>query len=71
MSEAGLLQFLEAYAKDKKLTQIEVGMLGGALTSTSIKKLPGYNEFILTLGTVAPQLLGVIEMANKDKEPKS
>lgn len=66
--ESGLAQFVEVYAQDKKLTQTEAGILLGALTYKSIQKLDSYKEFVLTLGSVAPQLLAVVEMANKEAE---
>lgn len=64
--EAGLLQFITAYAKDNNLDDISVAMLAGALSSDAIKALDEYKKFVLVLNSVAPQLISYIELAAKN-----
>lgn len=64
--EAGIRQFIESYAKDTGLDQVDVALLAGALMQKSIKNFDQYKHFILTLGTVAPQLVHMIQFAEKE-----
>lgn len=63
--EAGLKQFIEAYAKDKNLTEVEVGMIMGAVAHEAIAKLPDYAKLVETMNAVAPWLLHYIQLAGK------
>lgn len=63
--EAGLKQFIEAYAKDNNLSEVDVALLAGALSADSIKLLPEYIKFIQVLSEVAPHLLQYIQMSSK------
>lgn len=64
--EAGIKQFIEAYAKDNGLLEVDVALLAGAMMQKSIKNFDQYKHFILTLGTVAPQLVHMIQFAEKE-----
>jgi hypothetical protein len=63
--EAGLKQFIEVYAKDKNLTEVEVGMLAGAMSHEAIAKLAEYTEFVNTMNAVCPWLIQYVELAGK------
>lgn len=64
--EAGLREFIKAYAKDNDVSEVEVAMLAGALSADAIKTLDEYKRFIVVLNSVAPQLIAYIEMAIKN-----
>lgn len=63
--DAGLKQFAEAYAKDNGLSDMEAGVLVGALSAKAIEKLDEYKKFVLTLNSVAPQLIHYVQLAGK------
>lgn len=66
--EAGLKQFIEAYAKDNNLTETEVGMLAGAMSHKAIEKLEEYKKFVFTLNAIAPQLIHYCDLAGRDNK---
>ena len=63
--EAGLKEFIKAYAKDTGLEETDIALLAGALASDSIKKLPQYAHFGLTMNQVAPHLMQYLALIGK------
>jgi len=65
--EAGLREFVKAYAKDKSITEIEAAMYAGALNHKILEDTLHYKEFVITLNQVAPQLLQLINVLERSK----
>jgi hypothetical protein len=63
--EAGLEAFIKEYPIQTNMSEVSVALLAGAMSHKAIEQLDEYKNFVLTLNTVAPHLIGYIEMASK------